>query len=155
MSAIERLLARDGCIAYKTRGVSMRPMLRANRDLVVVRSPSSRLRKYDVALYKRGDAYVLHRVIGIEAGHYLIRGDNTYVMERIPDSAVIGVLVSFKRGRREISVDSRGYVFYTRFWNLSYPVRAFCVRGWRKAMAIARRTGLLPAIRKMMGSART
>ena len=54
----EDILARDGKLVYKTRGVSMEPMLRQNRDLVVIRVPSSRLKKYDVALYKRGDNYV-------------------------------------------------------------------------------------------------
>lgn len=61
----EDILARDGKLVYKTRGVSMEPMLRQNRDLVVIRVPSSRLKKYDVALYKRGDNYVLHRVVGV------------------------------------------------------------------------------------------
>ena len=68
----EDILARDGKLVYKTRGVSMEPMLRQNRDLVVIRVPSSRLKKYDVALYKRGDNYVLHRVVGVGDGHYLI-----------------------------------------------------------------------------------
>ena len=33
----EDILARDGKLVYKTRGVSMEPMLRQNRDLVVIR----------------------------------------------------------------------------------------------------------------------
>lgn len=62
MSAtFEELLERDGKLVYKTRGVSMEPMLRQDRDLVVIRIPFSRLRKYDVALYKRGDSYVLRK----------------------------------------------------------------------------------------------
>ena len=41
------------------------------------------LKKYDVALYKRGSSYILHRIIGIQNGEYLIRGDNTYRMEHV------------------------------------------------------------------------
>ena len=113
----ENLLARDGYLVYKTRGVSMEPMLHENRDLVIIQAPVSRLQKFDVALYKRGDAYVLHRVIGVEKDHYLIRGDNTYMIERVPDSAVIGVLTSFKRKGKEITTHSRGYILYTRLWH--------------------------------------
>ena len=92
---IEELLKRDGKLIYKTRGVSMEPMLRQNRDLVVLKTPTARLKPYDVALYKRGTALVLHRVLQVKEDHYLIRGDNTYSMERVPDDAVLGVLTSF------------------------------------------------------------
>ena len=53
MTSFEEILARDGVLAYKTKGVSMEPMLRQNRDLVVIEAPSSKLQKYDVALYRR------------------------------------------------------------------------------------------------------
>ncbi|MBR4333181.1 MAG: S26 family signal peptidase, partial [Clostridia bacterium] len=76
-TAFEEILRRDGHLVYKTRGVSMEPMLHENRDLVILQAPSLRLKKYDVALYKRENAYVLHRVIGVEKERYLFRGDNT------------------------------------------------------------------------------
>ena len=150
MSTFESILARDGVLVYKTRGVSMEPMLRQNRDLVVVQVPSSRLRKYDVALYKRGTNYVLHRVIGVEDGRYLIRGDNTYAVETVPDDAVIGVLTEFRRKGKRISSDSRGYRFYVRFWNAVYPVRCVCFRLRRLAVRAARRLGLLPILKRML-----
>jgi hypothetical protein len=102
MSTFEKLLARDGILVYRIRGVSMEPMLRQNRDLVEIRVPPTRLKKYDVALYRRGKAYVLHRVIGVEEKRYLIRGDNTYSIEKVPDSAVIGVLTGFQRKGKQI-----------------------------------------------------
>ncbi|MBR2699571.1 MAG: S24/S26 family peptidase [Clostridia bacterium] len=150
-AAFEELLARDGYLVYKTHGVSMEPMLRQNRDLVTIRVPASRLKKYDVALYKRGEAYVLHRVIGVAADHYLIRGDNTYAVERVPDSAVIGVLSSFKRKGREHSVTEPGYRLYARLWHAAYPLRALFVRCRRLAVRAARKTGLLPVIKKLLG----
>ncbi len=152
MSAtFEELLTRDGYLVYKTHGQSMEPMLRQNRDLVVIRVPASRLKKYDVALYRRGDAYVLHRVIGVAADHYLIRGDHTYAVEHVPDSAVIGVLVSFKRKGKEITTQNRGYILYARLWHELYPARALCHRCRRKAVAAARKMGLLPTIKKLLG----
>ena len=34
---LEALLRRDGVLVYKTRGVSMRPLFKENRDLVTIR----------------------------------------------------------------------------------------------------------------------
>lgn len=149
-AAFEELLARDGFFVYRTRGVSMEPMLRQNRDLVTIRVPASRLKKYDVALYKRGKAYVLHRVVAVKDGYYLIRGDNTYALETVPDSAVIGVLDSFQRKGKQTGVENRGYQFYVRFWNAIYPLRVLRVRARRMAVKAARKLGVLPLIRKML-----
>ena len=123
-SHIEQMLERDGVIVSKTRGVSMRPMLKQNRDLVTVRKFEGRLKKYDVPLYRRKTGgYVLHRIIGLKDDCYIIRGDNTFKKEYVPDSEVLGVLTEFKRKGRDHSVDSAGYKLYARFWNLIYPLR--------------------------------
>ena len=127
-SGIERVLARDGALVYKTRGRSMEPMLRQDRDLVLIRVPDARLRKYDVALYRRGGDYVLHRVVAVEPGAYRVRGDNTYRVETVPDSAVLGVLRGFRRKGRPVRVDSLGYRCYVRVWQGIYPLRAMYVR---------------------------
>jgi len=126
-------------LVYRTRGVSMEPMLRQNRDLVVIRVPASRLKKYDVALYRRGDAHVLHRVVAVRDDHYLIRGDNTYALERVPDAAVIGVLTGFQRKGRQHDVTEPGYRLYARFWHAIYPLRRGLAALRRRAAALAGR----------------
>ena len=138
-TTFEELLARDGRLVYKTRGVSMKPMLRQNRDLVVVKVPSRRLNKYDVALYKRGRNYVLHRVIEVKQDHYLIRGDNTFTMETVPENSVIGVLTGFQRNGKEHEVTEKGYQLYVRLWNFLYPLRLLWYRAVRKIKAGARK----------------
>ena len=138
----EEILARDGILVYKTRGVSMRPMLRQNRDLVTVRVPSSRLNRFDVALYRRGEDHVLHRVIKVRDGHYLIRGDNTFKLENVPDGAVIGVLTGFVRKGKEHSVTERGYRAYVRIWNGIYPLRSLFARLRCLASRAARKLGI-------------
>ena len=121
---LEALLARDGFLIYKTRGVSMRPMLKEGRDLVTIRPFEGRLKKYDVPLYRRRDGgYLLHRIIGVKDDHYVIRGDNTFVKEHVPDKELVGVLTGFKRKGKDCTVDSRGYRVYARVWNFIYPVR--------------------------------
>ena len=72
MSTFEEILKKDGRLVYKTMGVSMLPMLYQNRDIVVIVPPEGRLKKYDVALYKRGSSYIFHRIIGIQNEGYQI-----------------------------------------------------------------------------------
>ena len=151
MSAtFEQILDRDDMIVlYQIKGISMKPLLCQERDLVLIQVPSSRLRKNDVAVYKRGDAYVLHRVIRVMEDHYLIRGDNTYALEKVPDAAVIGVMTGFQRKGKRYTTEDRWYRWYVRFWNFIYPLRYEGKILHRFAARIARRVGLLGLIRKM------
>ena len=150
MITFEDLLARDGKLVYKTKGTSMRPMLRQNRDLVIIETPSHRLRSLDVALYRRGDRYVLHRVIRVRDGYYLIRGDNTFVLETVPDETVIGVLSGFQRNGKQYSVNDLSYRLYARSWNALYPLRRFYARLRPHAVNAARKLGVLPILKKLL-----
>ena len=123
-SVIEKCLKTEGCYVSLTSGVSMRPLFKTHRDVVVISSPKEELRKYDVALYPRGDGrYVLHRVVGVKDDVYLIRGDNTYKIERVPKSLVVGVMTAFNRKGKQYDLSEFSYKFYSRFWNFIYPVR--------------------------------
>ena len=121
MTTFEELLQWDGRLVYRIRGVSMNPMLKQNRDLVIIETPPAELGKYDVALYRRGSDYVLHRVIRVTDDGYLIRGDNTYVLESVPRSEVIGVLSSFQRKGHYHDVTEPGYIAYVRSGISSIP----------------------------------
>ena len=142
MSTFEEILKKDGRLVYKTRGVSMLPMLHQNRDIVVIVPPEGRLKKYDVALYKRGSSYILHRIIGIQDEEYFIRGDNTYRMEHVPLELVIGVLTGFVRNGKSYTVEDTGYQIYCRIWNAIYPLRKLLFLMRRIAGKTARMLGL-------------
>ena len=132
MSTFEEILEKDGKLVYKTKGVSMNPMLYQNRDLVVIEVPKGRLKKYDVALYKRGKSYVLHRVIEVnENGTYSIRGDNTYSIETVPEEAVID--------GKQYSVTDPEYLRYVKFWCEAYPARSACTHAKWRTKAVLRR----------------
>ena len=118
MSTFEEILSKDGKLVYKTKGVSMNPMLYQNRDLVVIVPNKERLKKYDVALYRRGRSYVLHRVIEVN-------DDGTYLM---PDSAVLGVLTEFVRDGKQYKVTDEEYLRYVHAWCAAYPVRRLYIR---------------------------
>lgn len=68
---IEDALNEKGVYVSTTSGVSMYPMLRNRRDTIIVKPPTAPLKKYDVPLYRRGDDYVLHRIIGKMIGDIL------------------------------------------------------------------------------------
>ena len=141
-TTFETLLATEGRVVYKTRGVSMEPMLRQDRDLVVIEVPKGRLKRYDVAFYRRGKSYVLHRVIRVTEDGYRIRGDNTYSIEIVPESNVIGVLTGFCRKGKEYTTTDRTYRLYVRLWCAVYPVRALWVRVRRLGGKVLRKLGL-------------
>ena len=152
MSAVrfEDVLARDGRLVYKTKGVSMRPMLRQDRDLVTIEPPQGPLKPYDVAFYRRGERYILHRVIKTYDGGYLIRGDNTYALEKVPQTDVLGVLTGFLRKGKAYSTTNRGYCLYVRVWCAIYPLRALWVRLVRLAKRVLRKLGLTPVLKRLL-----
>ncbi|WP_207764558.1 S24/S26 family peptidase [Bifidobacterium parmae] len=133
---IEGVLAREGMLVSTTVGVSMLPMLRNRRDTIVIRplAPGERLRVGDVPLYRVGERYVLHRVIGVHDGWYAIRGDNCVATEHVRDGQVLGRLTECYRGSRHVVCDeSRGYRLYWRMWLATWPLRR-CWKAMRHAV---------------------
>ena len=123
--SIEDILSREGVIASVTAGASMRPLFRTHRDVVILERADKPLQKYDVALYKNGSKYILHRVIKVDEKKktYVIRGDNTYKLEYVQFGAPLARLVSFNRRGKSVSVTDSSYRFYSAFWNFIYPIR--------------------------------
>ena len=118
-ATFEEVLARDGVLVYRTRGVSMEPMLREGRDVVTIRAakPGERFCVNDVVMYYRaGDRkYTLHRIVEVGPAGYTIIGDNCVTYERdIPFEAVLGVLVSFVRDGKPCTVEDPEYLAYVR-----------------------------------------
>ncbi len=124
--SIEQQLRQEGFYISTTIGFSMWPLLYNRRDRVVITAKQSgeRLHRGDLPLYRLPDGrYVMHRVIRVKEDGYIIRGDNTYVRERVPDDWVVGVATEFYRKGKHISASSRTYRFYAALWQALYPVR--------------------------------
>ncbi len=127
MKKLEEQL-REGQYVSTSHGISMYPMLRNSRDMIVVKPVTRRLKKYEVPLYKRDidGAYVLHRVIDVGKDSYTIRGDNCYQKEyNIRDDQILGVLTEFYRGKLHVDCKSRGFLIYSRIAVLVHPVQMF------------------------------
>ena len=139
---IEDVLASEGFYMGPPVGVSMWPMLRNRHDVMMVVPAEGELRRYDVALYRRGEKYVLHRVVGHYGKGpkkgYVICGDNCVMLEYIPREDVLGVLRGFYRDGRHIDCEtSRGYHLYSKLWVTLFPARKVC----KGANAAVRRAG--------------
>jgi hypothetical protein len=136
---IEDVLRLKGKYIGPTVGVSMLPLLKNRRDTVVVQAKTERLKPLDVALYKRGDAYVLHRVIAVKEGGYIIRGDNCYSDENIPEDWVIGVLTEFFRKGKHVLCTDEKYLKYAQNRVKTYKTRRFFVMIKCKAKAVVKK----------------
>lgn len=124
LGVIERELEKHGSYASVTRGLSMRPLFKTSRDMVIIKKPTSDFKKYDVVLYTgAGNKYTMHRIIGFKGDTLLIRGDNTYEKEYVPRENVIGILTEFNRKGKHHTVEEFSFKLYSRFWNFIYPVR--------------------------------
>ena len=141
MMTFEEEIQNSGKLIYTTVGVSMRPLIKQGRDLLIVTKPQGRLKKYDIPLYKRKNGqYVLHRVVKVKDDGYVILGDNCIKWENdIKDDQIIGVLTSLVRKGKEVDFNSFGYRFYSRAWYLLYPVRIIFMSARRLAGKIKRK----------------
>ena len=136
---IEEILEKEGVYVSNTKGISMLPTLKEGRDAVVILPCTERLKKYDVALYRRGDQYVLHRVIEVLPDSYVIRGDNCLKKEYgITDRDIIGKLTSFYRKNKEVNMNGAPYKLYSRLIRVCHPFVSFKIK--LKARLRARRS---------------
>ncbi|MBR1482634.1 MAG: S24/S26 family peptidase [Ruminococcus sp.] len=124
---IEQYLDTHETLVFNNKGVSMLPMLRQDRDLMILRKkqPDERCKKYDVAVYVRPPHdYVLHRIIKVEENGYVFLGDNCVLLEPdIREEQVIAVMTGFVHKGKQYDVSHRGYKLYYHVWYYLYPIR--------------------------------
>ena len=113
-SSFEEQLKKNGSIMYRVSGDSMLPLLRNESDVAVITAlpEGQRLKKYDVALYKRRTGqYVLHRVIDVRTSSYVVCGDNRYFSESgVTDGQILGVLECVLRDGQRIEPCEPEYI---------------------------------------------
>lgn len=135
----ENQLKNKGYLVYASVGYSMLPLLRQKRDIVVIRKKEpGRCGKYDVVLYRRGDRYILHRVLRVLPDGYLIAGDNNTFVERdVTDDMILGVMTRVIRDGKSIPVTALSYRIYTHIWCDAYPLRMAALKVKRRVWAAA------------------
>ena len=119
--AYEELLEKDGRVMTHVVGASMLPLLHDRESIVIVEA-ADRVppRRGDVVLYKTGKTYILHRILKIRQNEYIIRGDNTWVKEHVPETALLATMTGFYRtpNGRLVSRNNPAY----RLYRLALPV---------------------------------
>jgi hypothetical protein len=134
----EEILAKQGKLVYTNTGVSMMPLLRQHRDLLIIApKPEGRLHMWDVPLYRRDNGqYIMHRVLWVRKNDYIMCGDNQWYLERgIQDRHIIGVLEAVSRDGKILPVRATKehpnvpwkYKLYVFVWCFFYPIRAVLI----------------------------
>ena len=134
----EELLDKDGYIIYTNIGSSMLPLLHQKKDIIeIMKKKQGRCRRYDVVLYRRGEKYILHRIIKVLPDGYLIAGDHNVFLETdVTDEMILGVMTRFIRNGRSITIDNPFYQLYVHLWCDFYPLRFFLLRSNAKARKV-------------------
>ena len=111
------VLNSGGEVSFITAGISMMPLLRDRCDKVFLSKPKQKPKKNDVVFYQRENGqYVLHRIISVKNGEYVLRGDNQSVCEYgITDKHIIAVAVAFERNGKHIKCSDLKYKLYCFF----------------------------------------
>lgn len=131
ITTYEEELNMRGKLIYTNTGVSMLPLLRPKRDLMVLeKKGEGRCKKYDAVLYKRDNGqYVIHRIIKVRKEDYVIAGDNCYGKEYgITDKHILAVLTKVIKDGKEISATDKKYRLYVHLWCDFFPIRAFILK---------------------------
>lgn len=130
----EDILLFDGSLLYTAVGTSMLPLVKEHHDLVTIVKNTTRLKKRDVALFKRDDGkYVLHRVMKVTKEGYVMCGDHQWIKEKgVREDQVLGYLTQVDKGDKVITIEDKKYKRYVRLWCNFFYIRASIL--WLKAL---------------------
>lgn len=137
---IEEAVSAGKDVRLTITGYSMYPLLRSGTDDIVL-GKHSKLKKYDVVLFKRKDgSYIFHRIIKIKGDVLTIAGDNETKKETpVLKSDVIAVMKSFYRSGKLHGVNELWYKLYSRFWLFIFPLRRIAARLLHKTAKLLRK----------------
>ncbi len=136
-SSFERELQEHGKLVYTNVGVSMMPLIREGRDVMVIESCREAPKKLQAVLFRRDGVtgrgrYVVHRILKVRRdGSYFIAGDHDTSGEIVEPGQILGVLTSLLRDGKQLNFHSARYRFYLYFWCAPYRLRFFLLRAVR------------------------
>lgn len=121
---VEAMLAEGREVQIRMKGHSMRPLLRSERDQVVL-SPCTdpaRLQPGDIVLFRTYGRHILHRIVRRDGDRLTLAGDGNYrITEQCTTRDVIGVATrAIRASGRTVGFDSPGWRLRSRLW-LSIP----------------------------------
>ncbi|MGI6238235.1 MAG: S24/S26 family peptidase [Christensenellales bacterium] len=122
-------------IRFKVNGVSMRPLIRKDRDFVTIMPLRRAPRVGEIVLFYRpgaGANYVLHRVWKVRGERVRTLGDGCLYPDAWMDAAQIwGVATLIERGERGIDPNRARWRAFGRVWMAMWWGRRWVWRGRR------------------------
>ena len=128
-SSYQEQLQENNQIAIVPKGNSMWPTLKHQGQSVIVGAKKERLREFDVALYVRGqNEFILHRVLKVLTDGYLMCGDSQFVLEKVSEDQIFGVMLGFYRGKKFIDSNDPKHIKKVKNWYKKKAYRKFRVK---------------------------
>ena len=134
LPAVGDIVAEGGSVTLKTKGMSMMPFIKGDRDCVVLVKPSG-LKVGDIVLAKvQGGAFVLHRIFSIEDDILILMGDgNLKGKEKCMMTDVLALAVTIvKENGKEVDCTSRMHMCLARVWRVLLPFRRYLLAIYRR-----------------------
>ena len=134
-SSFEEEIQRKGYLLYRVEGDSMMPLIRQDKDLVLISGkPEGRLKKYDVPLYKRDSGqYVLHRIVRICGTEVILMGDGNFrETESCRLSDIMGIVTKIIRNGRYVDCNTRAERYKAEIWSALLPIRRYLLYIYRR-----------------------
>lgn len=133
---VVELLRLGHTVTISLRGYSMRPFLEDRRDKAILKTAEGNVAKGDVVLAEvKKDTYVLHRVVSIENGMAVLRGDGNLHTEVCCVDSIYGKAEAFLRKGRDKAdrVDGCKWKVYSFVWTRLLPLRRYLLFVYRLA----------------------
>ena len=112
---MKEVIESGGEFTFYPHGTSMMPLVREGVDQVVLIKADT-VKKGDVVFYQRDNGqFVLHRVVKVKNGKYVMCGDNQWVLEQgITDKHVLAKMKAVLRDGTVIDEANKKYVRYIK-----------------------------------------
>lgn len=136
LGEVSALLAEGKSVVLKTKGNSMLPLIRGDRDSVELHLENS-VRENDIVLaHLPGGQYVLHRVIAIDGENVTLMGDgNIRGTEHCRMGDICGtVLFVVREDGTRVDVRSDRALRRAVIWRRLLPVRRYILGVYRRLM---------------------
>ena len=114
MELLLDVLNECGTIRLPVQGRSMQPFLKEGRDSAVLNLPDGNIKKGDIVVYKRKNAYFMHRIVDVQKNTVSIMGDNEINPDNgVEKSNIVAVVNEIRRDGKTINKNDFLWKFYS------------------------------------------
>lgn len=116
---VERRINDGQSVTIPVKGFSMRPMMRSEKDKVILTAHSDKaIKQGAVMLFRHNGHHIMHRIIDIKGNNITFAGDGNYrkTEQATKDDIVAQVTAIIRPSGHVISLDSRRWRIYSTIW---------------------------------------